>query len=83
LGPRPGAPEAPEGTVLFVGDSWGPDVEGPTAVGFRAVHVWRPGEPGVEGEPPALFDGVRRVSDLRGVLPLVAEGQPGRNESRT
>src|SRR2546423_7122215 len=27
--------------ALFVGDSWGPDVEGPAALGMRPVHVWR------------------------------------------
>jgi hypothetical protein len=58
-------------------------VEGPLAVGFRPVHVWRAGEPGAEGEPPPLVDGVRRIPDLRGVLPLVGGPQAERNESRT
>ena len=58
--------------VLFVGDSWGPDVEGPLAAGLRPVHVWRDGEPHTTaGSPPPLNGTIRRVGDLRGVLPLV------------
>jgi putative hydrolase of the HAD superfamily len=56
--------------ALFVGDTWGPDVEGPLAVGLRPVHVWRPRD-GRSSPPPALVDGVRRVTDLRGVVDLV------------
>jgi putative hydrolase of the HAD superfamily len=56
--------------ALFVGDTWGPDVEGPLAVGLRPVHVWRPSD-GRSSPPPALVDGVRRVTDLRGVVDLV------------
>jgi putative hydrolase of the HAD superfamily len=60
------------GQALFVGDSWGPDVEGPLAVGLRPVHVWREGEPHTVGSvPPPLEGPVRRVADLRGVLDLV------------
>ena len=38
------------GEALFVGDTWGPDVEGPTAAGIRAVYLrrdghWRRGGP--------------------------------------
>jgi len=54
--------------ALFVGDSWHADVEGPLAVGISAVHVQRDDD---EREPPALLDGVRRVSDLTGLLELV------------
>ncbi len=56
--------------ALFVGDSWGPDVEGPLAAGLRPVHVWRNG---AEPAPPGLVNGVpvRRVQDLRGVLDLL------------
>jgi hypothetical protein len=34
------------------------------------VHVWRPSD-GRSSPPPALVDGVRRVTDLRGVVDLV------------
>ena len=61
----------PPDQALFVGDSWGPDVEGPLAAGLRPVHVWREEEPHTPtAGPPALVDGVRRVTDLRGVLPV-------------
>jgi putative hydrolase of the HAD superfamily len=57
--------------VVFVGDSWEPDVRGPRRLGMTAVHVWRAEErPGVE--PPALERGDHRVGDLHGVLPIVA-----------
>jgi putative hydrolase of the HAD superfamily len=56
--------------VLFVGDSWHADVEGPLAVGMTPVHVRRPDDTRpVPDEPPA---GVYRVTDLCGVLDLVA-----------
>jgi len=48
--------------AVFVGDTWGPDVEGPRAVGMRAVHLCRPDRP---GPTPPLPPGVRRISDLR------------------
>ncbi len=57
--------------VVFVGDSWEPDVRGPRQVGMTAVHVWRAAERrGIE--PPELQPGDHRVGDLRGVLPVVA-----------
>jgi putative hydrolase of the HAD superfamily len=57
--------------VVFVGDSWEPDVRGPRRLGMTAVHVWRAEErPGVK--PPALQPGDHRVGDLEGVLPIVA-----------
>jgi len=53
--------------VLFVGDSWEPDVRGPRRVGMTAVHLWREDErPGQR--PPALEPGDHRVSDLTDVL---------------
>jgi putative hydrolase of the HAD superfamily len=61
------------GEALFVGDTWGPDVEGPTAAGIRAVYLRRDGhwpdgtcphdEPGATGTPV--------LTDLRGLLDLV------------
>jgi putative hydrolase of the HAD superfamily len=56
--------------VVFVGDSWEPDVRGPRRVGMTAVHVWRPVER-VGQEPPPLEPGDHRVDELRGVLPIV------------
>ncbi|HEX7276698.1 MAG TPA: HAD family hydrolase, partial [Acidimicrobiales bacterium] len=63
--------------TLFVGDTWGPDVEGPLAAGMRAVHLFRPDqaerarEVGAAPLTPPLPDGVVRATDLRGVLDLV------------
>src|SRR5437660_1671130 len=52
--------------ALFVGDSWGPDVEGPAALCMRPVHVWRPEWDGEREPPPPVTDGVVRVPDLQG-----------------
>ena len=52
--------------AVFVGDSVGPDVEGPARVGMRPVHVWRQPDP-----PPPLPRGAERVADLRAVAGLV------------
>lgn len=57
--------------VLFVGDSWGPDVEGPAAIGMRPVHVWRPEWEGNREPPPPVTNGVVRVPDLRDLVGLV------------
>ena len=55
--------------VVFVGDSWEPDVRGPRRLGMTAVHVWRTEDrPGLE--PPALEPGDHRVAELTGVLPI-------------
>ena len=56
--------------VVFVGDSWGPDVEGPRRAGMRAVHVWRDAERAGQ-EPPALVECSYRVGDLRGLLGIL------------
>ena len=59
--------------VLFVGDSWEPDVRGPRRQGMHAVHVWREDER--RGSPaPELQPGDHRVGDLGGVLRLVGVG---------
>jgi putative hydrolase of the HAD superfamily len=56
--------------VVFVGDSWEPDVRGPRQLGMTAVHVWRLDER--EGRlPPALELGVHRVGELTGVLEII------------
>jgi putative hydrolase of the HAD superfamily len=56
--------------VVFVGDSWEPDVRGPRRAGMTSVHLWREDER--EGlSPPPLEPGDLRVHELRGVLPLV------------
>jgi putative hydrolase of the HAD superfamily len=56
--------------VLFVGDSWEPDVRGPRRMGMTAIHVWRDEER--QGQvAPALQPGDHRVSDLGGVLAVL------------
>ena len=56
--------------VVFVGDSWEPDVRGPRRLGMTAVHVWRKAER--QGfDAPELEPGDRRVGDLSGVLEIV------------
>jgi putative hydrolase of the HAD superfamily len=57
--------------VVFVGDSWGPDVEGPKAMGMRPVHVWRPEWEGEREPPPPVSNGVVRLPDLSGLVDLV------------
>jgi putative hydrolase of the HAD superfamily len=56
--------------VVFVGDSWEPDVRGPRRVGMTAVHVWRVEERGGL-LPPELEPGDHRVGDLTGVVDIV------------
>ena len=55
--------------VLFVGDSWEPDVRGPRRLGMTAVHVWRAEERAGQGAP-VLEPGDHRVAELTGVLPI-------------
>jgi putative hydrolase of the HAD superfamily len=68
--------------VVFVGDSWEPDVRGPQRHGMTAVHVWREEER--RGMlPPTLQAGDHRVADLTGVLNVVAAldaGEPAAGE---
>jgi len=61
----------PFNQVVFVGDSWRPDVEGPRELGMTAVHVWRPEERGAM-EPPELMEGTHRVGDLSGIPGLLS-----------
>jgi putative hydrolase of the HAD superfamily len=56
--------------VVFVGDSWEPDVRGPRRAGMAAVHIWREDErPGQS--PPPLEPGDHRVEELTGVLAIL------------
>lgn len=58
--------------VLFVGDTWGPDVAGPCAMGMRAIYVRREGrwpDPGAPDDPAA--EDVPVVSELGGLLELL------------
>jgi putative hydrolase of the HAD superfamily len=57
--------------VVFVGDSWGPDVEGPLSMGMRPVHVWRPEWDGEREAPPPITDGIVRLPDISGLVHLV------------
>jgi putative hydrolase of the HAD superfamily len=56
--------------VLFVGDSWEPDVRGPRRLGMTAVHVWREDERAGQSAPP-LEPGDHRVGELTGVLGIL------------
>lgn len=67
--------------VVFVGDSWEPDVRGPRRMGMTAVHVWRE-EERVGWPPPELQDGDHRVGDLTGVLEIVRGLGAGRPADR-
>jgi putative hydrolase of the HAD superfamily len=59
--------------IVFVGDSWEPDVRGPRRVGMTAIHVWRDEER--RGQvAPVLEVGDHRVGDLRGVLGVLGVG---------
>lgn len=53
--------------ALFVGDSLGPDVTGPLAVGMAAAHLWRPQDHG-SGAPPQLPAGGVRIHTLDELL---------------
>jgi putative hydrolase of the HAD superfamily len=69
--------------VVFVGDSWEPDVRGPRQLGMTAVHVWRVEDRSGQ-QPPALQPGDHRVGDLTGVLEIVGgalrPARPARGE---
>ena len=62
------------GAVVFVGDTWGPDVVGPRAMGMTALYLRREGRWPDEAAPadPA-GSGVPVGSDLTAVLCLVEE----------
>lgn len=56
--------------VIFVGDSWEPDVEGPLSLGLRAVHVARDASADPD-ELPEVPPGAHRAPDLRALVDLV------------
>jgi putative hydrolase of the HAD superfamily len=56
--------------AIFVGDTWGPDVDGPRRMGMPAVHVWRTGEHDGR-QPPELPEGTYRIDELSELLPLL------------
>jgi putative hydrolase of the HAD superfamily len=59
--------------ALFVGDTWGPDVEGPRAAGIRAAYLRREGH-WPDGTCPHDEPATTRtpvIPDLRGLLDLV------------
>jgi putative hydrolase of the HAD superfamily len=56
--------------VVFVGDSWGPDVQGPRQAGMTAVHLWREDERAGQTAPD-LGDGAHRINDLAGLLEIL------------
>jgi putative hydrolase of the HAD superfamily len=59
--------------IVFVGDTWGPDVEGPLAAGMTPVYLERDGH-WPDATRPAHASGleIARVRDLRGLLPLLS-----------
>ena len=58
--------------VVFVGDTWGPDVVGPQAVGMQPMYLQRDGHWPDETAPADFADaGVAMGPDLRTVLELV------------
>jgi len=61
----------PAEAALFVGDTWGPDVEGPRAVGLQPVYLARDDHWPDPGAPDPADPDVHVVADLGGVLDLV------------
>jgi putative hydrolase of the HAD superfamily len=60
--------------ALFVGDTWGPDVVGPRAMGLRALYLRRDGhwaDEAAPADPEAA--GVAVGADLTAVLDLIEE----------
>jgi putative hydrolase of the HAD superfamily len=62
----------PAAEALFVGDTWGPDVEGPRAVGMAPAYVAREAHWPDPGAPDApIRTDIPVLADLRGILTLV------------
>ncbi len=60
--------------ALFVGDTWGPDVVGPRALGMATLYLQRPGRwPDSAAPPDPSAEGVATSPDLAAVLELVEE----------
>jgi len=57
--------------ALFVGDTWGPDVEGPRAVGMTPVYLAREGHWPDTGAPDEPDPEIPVLADLQGLLDLV------------
>jgi putative hydrolase of the HAD superfamily len=60
--------------VLFVGDTWGPDVEGPLSVGIRPIYLRRAGhwdDGTCPHDDPYALPEVRVLPDLRGVVDAI------------
>lgn len=57
--------------TLFVGDAWGPDVEGPLAAGMRAAHLCRTDAAVDFGQAPPLRGGAARITSLPAVAALL------------
>jgi putative hydrolase of the HAD superfamily len=57
--------------AVFVGDTWGPDVEGSRALGMRAIYLERPGHWPDPTLPAIPTRDVERVDDLKGLLALL------------
>lgn len=58
--------------ILFVGDTWGPDVVGPLAAGMSPVYLERDGHwPDATRPDDASGVEVTVLRDLRGLLPLL------------
>jgi putative hydrolase of the HAD superfamily len=68
------------GAAVFVGDTWGPDVEGPRAAGIRPVYLRREGHwpdgtcPHDEATAGRTVDGAPVLAELGGLLDLVDAG---------
>jgi putative hydrolase of the HAD superfamily len=60
--------------VLFVGDTWGPDVVGPRAFGMTPVYLRRSGHWPDDTAPHDLDESVVVAPDLNVLLQLVPEG---------
>ncbi|HUF83421.1 MAG TPA: HAD family hydrolase [Acidimicrobiia bacterium] len=58
----------PAADALFVGDTWGPDVEGPRAVGMTPVYLAREGHWPDTGAPDELDPDIPVLADLRDLL---------------
>ncbi len=64
---------SPEG-ILFVGDTWMPDVEGPLALGLRPAYLERDDhwpDSGAPTDAAVRAESASRIPDLTGVLDLV------------